>query len=60
MWAKAAGIVVGILVMFVYFRVIGTMPILETLVGLLLGLVAGLLVWAVIDRWRLRRGMSER
>jgi len=60
MWAKAAGIVVGILVMFIYFRVIGTLPIMETLVGLLLGLVAGLFVWVVIDRWLLRRAVTRR
>jgi len=55
MWAKAAGIVVGMLVMFVYFRLIGTLPIMETLVGLLLGLVAGLLVWTAIGHWHPRR-----
>lgn len=60
MWAKTAGIVIGILVMFVYFRIVGAMPVLQTLVGLLLGLVAGLLVWAVIDRWRLRRETGGR
>ncbi len=57
---KFAGIVVGILVMFVYFGLIGTLPIMETLVGLLLGVVAGLLVWAVIERWRLRRKVVDR
>lgn len=60
MWAKAAGIVAGILVMFVYFWVIGTLPIMETLVGLLLGLVAGLLVWLVADRWSVRREATRR
>lgn len=60
MWAKTAGVTVGIIVMFAYFRLVGTMPILETLVGLLLGLVAGLLVWAVIDRWQLRRRAARR
>jgi len=60
MWAKTAGIVVGILVMFVYFRLIGALPIMETLVGLLLGLAAGLLVWTAIGRWHRRRGEGRR
>ena len=48
---KAAGVLIGMLATFIYFRVIGTMPIMQTLVGLLLGLACGVLGWLVLERW---------
>ena len=50
MVAKAAGILAGVLVMVVWFWLIGTRPVMETVVGLLLGLGGGMWVWYLTDR----------
>lgn len=50
MIARAAGVLAGVLVMALWFWATGTVPVLQTVVGLLLGLGAGLWVWIVIDR----------
>ena len=55
MVAKAAGILAGVLIMVVWFWLIGTRPVMETVVGLLLGIGGGLWVWRVIGR-QLRGG----
>ena len=50
MIAKAAGVLAGVLVMALWFWATGTVPVLQTVVGLLLGLAAGLWIWIVVDR----------
>lgn len=50
MIAKAAGVLVGILVTVLWFWVTGTMPVMQTAVGLLLGIGAGLWAWAATGR----------
>jgi hypothetical protein len=60
MIARAAGVLAGILVMALWFWVTGTVPVLQTAVGLLLGLGAGLWVWIVVDRRIAPRDNSRR
>ena len=50
MIAKAAGVLAGVLVMALWFWITGTKPVLQTVIGLLLGLGAGLWIWIVVDR----------
>ena len=50
MVAKAAGVLFGALITVVWFWMIGTQPVLETVVGLLLGLGAGAAAYYFIDR----------
>ena len=50
MVAKAAGVLVGALVTVVWFWLIGTRPVMETVVGLLLGLAGGVFVWHLVSR----------
>ncbi len=56
MIAKAAGVLIGILVMIAWFWLIGTRPVMETVVGLLLGLGAGIFAWRRLDGEFSRRG----
>jgi hypothetical protein len=58
--AKAAGVLAGALIMALWFWATGTVPVLQTVVGLLLGLAAGLWVWVAIDRWLSPRDASRR
>lgn len=51
MIAKAAGALAGVILMVVWFWTIGTRPVAETAVGLLLGIGGGLWAWAVVRRW---------
>ena len=60
MIAKAAGVLAGALVMALWFWVTGTVPVLQTVVGLLLGLAAGLWVWIAIDRRLFPRHTDDR
>lgn len=55
MVAKLAGVLVGVLVMMVWFWLIGTRPVMETVVGLLLGLGGGIVAWRLVDREFARR-----
>jgi hypothetical protein len=48
--AKLTGGLAGVLVMVGWFWLIGTRPVMETAVGLLLGLAGGLWVWHLVDR----------
>lgn len=48
--AKAAGVLAGVLVMVLWFWITGTKPVLQTVIGLLLGLAAGLWIWVMVDR----------
>jgi len=50
MIARTAGVLAGVLVMALWFWITGTTPVLQTVIGLLLGLAAGLWVWIVVDR----------
>jgi hypothetical protein len=48
--AKAAGVLAGVLVMALWFWITGTMPVMQTVIGLLLGIAAGLWAWIVVDK----------
>jgi len=48
--AKVAGVLAGVLVMVLWFWITGTTPVLQTVIGLLLGFAAGLWAWIVVDR----------
>ena len=50
MIAKAAGVLAGVLVMALWFWITGTMPVMQTVIGLLLGIAAGLWAWIVVDK----------
>lgn len=50
MIAKAAGVLVGILIMVMWFWLIGTRPVMETVVGLLLGIGGGLWGYHLVGR----------
>jgi hypothetical protein len=50
MFAKVVGGVTAIAVFFIYFAVIGHKPVLETLLGIALAVVAGGYAWWETDR----------
>lgn len=50
MIAKAAGVLVGVLVTVLWFWLTGTEPVMQTAIGLLLGIGAGLWAWVAISR----------
>ena len=50
MVARTAGLLVGVLIMILWFWLIGTRPVMETVVGLLLGLGGGLWVHYLVGR----------
>lgn len=56
MVAKTAGVLVGVLIMVAWFWLIGTRPVMETVVGLLLGLGGGLWVYCLVGRHLNGRG----
>jgi len=56
MMAKVAGVLAGILVTVAWFWMIGARPVMETVVGLLLGLAGGFFAWRLVDRELGRRG----
>ena len=60
MIAKVAGVLAGVLVMALWFWITGTTPVLQTVIGLLLGLAAGLWAWIVVDRHVNPRDKSPR
>lgn len=59
MVAKVVGIVAGVAVFFIYFTVVGTHPVLETLLGVGLALVAGGGAWWLVDS-RMSPGGGDR
>jgi len=56
MVAKVAGVLAGILITVAWFWLIGTRPVMETVVGFLLGLGGGFFVWRLVDRELAGRG----
>ena len=50
MLAKAAGMVVGKLVMVIWFWLAGARPVMETVLRLPLGLAGGLFAWRPTER----------
>ena len=56
MVAKVAGVLAGILITAVWFWMIGTRPVMETVIGLMLGLGGGVFAWRLVDREFRRRG----
>lgn len=55
MLAKTIGAVAGIVVFFGYFAAIGTKPVFETLLGVVLALAIGAWAWWETDRRMARR-----
>ncbi len=51
MLARAAGVVAGLAVFAVYFALVGASPVLETLFGVAVALIAGVLAWRLVDRY---------
>jgi hypothetical protein len=58
MLAKAVGGVTAVAVFFIYFAVIGHKPVLETLLGFALAVVAGGYAWWETDRRVRQRGQG--
>lgn len=54
MLAKIVGAIAGIVIFFGYFAIIGTKPVFETLIGVVLALAIGVWAWWETNR-RLRR-----
>ena len=59
MFAKFVGAIAAIVIFFVYFAIIGTSPVFETLVGVVLSLGGGAAAWWEIDRWLRRRREAD-
>lgn len=51
MIAKVAGVLAGVLATALWFWMIGTRPVMETVVGLLIGIGFGLWAWSIVNRW---------
>lgn len=60
MLAKFVALVVGIGVFTVYFAIVGANPVLETLLGVALGLIGGAVAWWLVDRRAPARGKRAR
>ncbi len=59
MFAKIIGVVTAIIILLLYFKWRSSDPVLETMIGILLSLLAGFWVWWVTER-RQQRMREER
>lgn len=59
MFAKIIGVVTAIIIFLLYFRWRSSDPVLETMIGILLSLLAGFWAWWATER-RQRRIRDER
>lgn len=50
MFAKIIGVVTAIIILLLYFKWRSSDPVLETMIGILLSLLAGFWVWWVTER----------
>ncbi len=50
MLARGAGIVAGLAIFTVYFAIVGANPVIETLFGVVLALLGGVLAWRLLER----------